>query len=235
MKCVAYLRVSTDAQSRSGLGLEAQEAAIRTAAARLNLPCDTWCRDLGVSGTVALDKRPGLLDALQALRKGDVLLVAKRDRIARDPLIALLVEKAVTERKARIVSAAGEGSDDDDTSRLLRAILDAVAQFERAMTAARTRASLKAKLARGERAGRIRFGYQLDPNGPRHRESKRLQGVIPHPEETAALQALRAHRVAGASLAMTAATLNLQGYRTRAGSPWRPQYVASLERRHASL
>jgi DNA invertase Pin-like site-specific DNA recombinase len=73
---------------------------------------------------------------------------AKRDRLARDSFLAVLIEREATRAGARIVSAAGEGTDTDDPAAVFtRRILDAVAELERALTAARTRAALRAKRA----------------------------------------------------------------------------------------
>src|SRR5690349_19214592 len=81
---IAYLRVSSDQQAESGLGLEAQEIAVRAAAGRIGLELEKVCVDAGVSGGLAIEDRPVLLDAVVSLRRGDVLLVAKRDRLGRD-------------------------------------------------------------------------------------------------------------------------------------------------------
>src|SRR5688572_11437977 len=83
-RAIGYVRVSTDQQRESGLGLEAQRAALEQSAERLRMQLDTVYIDAGLSGTLNVQQRPGLADALNALRRGDVLLVAKRDRIARD-------------------------------------------------------------------------------------------------------------------------------------------------------
>ncbi len=218
-----YLRVSTESQRDSGLGLEAQEQAITVAAARLGLTLSAIYRDEGVSGTVALEERPGLLEAIRVLKKGDTLLVAKRDRLGRDVLLVAMLARLVERKGARIVSAAGEGTDDDGpTSVLMRQIIDAFAQYERAMIASRTRAALKAKLSRGERAGTIRFGWQLGAD-------KKLE---PNPREQTTLAVLRQCRARGDSYQTTAHELNAQGLLTRSGALWCPQYVRSLERRH---
>ena len=225
MKAVGYQRVSTDYQADSGLGLDAQTAAIAATAKRLGLELAGCYTDAGVSGTVALEHRPGLMDALQQLGKGDVLLVAKRDRLGRDVLTVLLIERAVEAKRARVVSCAGEGTDDDGaTSKLLRSVLDAVAQFERAQIAARTRAALTAKRARGGFTGKPRFGTRMTQDGR----------TEPDEAEAATLARLRSLRSQGLSLGRTADALNQAGCLTRAGSLWRPQYVASLERRHAT-
>ncbi len=107
---IGYLRCSTDRQADSGLGIEAQRASITATAARLGLPLAAVFTDAGASGSLAIDDRPVLLDAVSVLKRGDVLLVAKRDRIGRDVVEVAMVERLVTKRGARIVSAAGEGT-----------------------------------------------------------------------------------------------------------------------------
>src|SRR5262245_31428762 len=111
-RAIGYLRVSTESQADSGLGLEAQRAAIDAAAMRLGLPLVQTFTDT-VSGGLALEYRPALVAALDAIRAGDVLLVAKRDRLGRDVLNVAMIERLVERRAARVYSAAGEGTEDD--------------------------------------------------------------------------------------------------------------------------
>ena len=75
---IGYCRVSTDDQATNGYGMDAQRQAIESAAVRLNCRVRTWYSDEGISGAATIDKRTELLSALQGLRNGDVLLVAKR-------------------------------------------------------------------------------------------------------------------------------------------------------------
>jgi hypothetical protein len=78
-RVAAYVRVSTDEQAVSGLGLEAQEAAIRRGAELRGYAVVASFSDLGVSGSVAPEARPGLTAALAAVRAGaGTLMVAKR-------------------------------------------------------------------------------------------------------------------------------------------------------------
>ena len=88
MRNIAYMRVSTEEQVNSGLGIEAQEAAIRKG---LGKEPDHIFMDKGVSGGRA--DRKGLSDAIDSLRKGDVLVVAKRDRLSRDMFLSCWIEK----------------------------------------------------------------------------------------------------------------------------------------------
>ena len=150
-RAIGYKRVSDDKQAESGADLAAQEDAIRACARRLGLDLVAVfaTEDEGVSSVDPLDKRPELLDAIAAPGRGDVLIVAKRDRLGRDPIIVAMIEAAVARRGARIVSAAGEGTETDGpTDVLMRRIVDAFAEYARLIIRARTKAALGAKRQR---------------------------------------------------------------------------------------
>ncbi|MCZ6816889.1 MAG: recombinase family protein, partial [Planctomycetota bacterium] len=142
-----------------------------------------------------MDKRRGLVTAIDALGKGDVLLVAKRDRLARDTLMACWLETEISKRGARIVSASGDGSDDDSpTSVLMRRIIDAFAEYERLMIRARTKAAMQVKRQRGERLGRfIAYGYRLG-------DGKKLEPVRHEQEAIALMLELRSSGMALAKI-----------------------------------
>src|SRR3974390_485531 len=137
-RAVVYLRVSTEEQH---LGPEAQRAAVETWAKARGVSIASWALDQGVSGAAEISDRPGLLDALEALRASGagLLVVAKRDRLARDVLKAGAIEAAAAAPRARVVSADGVAEGTDPTAILLRQLLDSFAQFEREMIRARTR------------------------------------------------------------------------------------------------
>jgi DNA invertase Pin-like site-specific DNA recombinase len=101
------------------------------------------------------------MEAIIALKRGDVLLVAKRDRLGRDIYEILGIQRLIDRRGARVVSAAGEGTDAHSPSDvLMRGLIDQFAQYERHMIAAKTKAALQAKRARGERVSRFPpFGF----------------------------------------------------------------------------
>jgi DNA invertase Pin-like site-specific DNA recombinase len=69
MKAVGYIRVSTQEQGKSGLGLEAQQAATRAFAAREGIELARWCEELETGkGSDGLDRRPVLTRARYVLR-----------------------------------------------------------------------------------------------------------------------------------------------------------------------
>lgn len=219
-RAYGYLRVSTADQAVGGLGLDAQRAAVEAVAGRLGLALENVYVDAGLSGALPLDDRPGLMAAVAALRRGDVLAVAKRDRIGRDVLNVALAERLVERKGAKVVSAAGEGTDTDGpTGVLMRTVVDAFAQYERALIASRTKAALRAKRSRGERAGNIPFGYRVARDG---------RTLVPCPAERAVLDRIADLRAAGHSLRAIANALNESGATTRRGTPWRHQYVAAV-------
>jgi site-specific DNA recombinase len=167
MRAAIYTRVSTEEQALSGAGLAAQADAARVHAGRMGADVTGMFADEGVSGSVGLEKRPALLEAIGTLGKGDVLIVAKRDRIGRlDPMAMAMIQRAVERKGARIVSAAGEGTSSDDPSEvLMRRMIDAFAEYERLVIGARTSAALQAKKRRGERVGSVPFGKRVGADG----------------------------------------------------------------------
>jgi DNA invertase Pin-like site-specific DNA recombinase len=157
-KAVAYIRVSTEEQH---LGPEAQLAAINIWANRYNVTVVAVHRDIGVSGGAPLADCPGLMTALEDLgvHGAGLLVVAKRDRLARDVMKAAMVEARAEALGARVTSAAGEGDGTDPSAKLMRQIIDAFAEYERALIKARTTAALAAKKVKGERIGGIPYGF----------------------------------------------------------------------------
>lgn len=234
MQAVAYLRCSTDEQADARNGLEAQLHAIRLHCEKNGWQLVGTHTDAGVSGAAQLDKRPGLLDAVNAVERGAVLLVAKRDRLARDVVACAVVERMVAKRGGRVVSVAGEGTEaDDPTSILLRRIVDAFSEHERLVIAARTRAALQAKRRRGERAGRVPYGYQLADNGSRSRAGNpvALEAV---PGQLVVVERIRRERAAGLSVRAIAAGLTADGIPTATGSAvWRYSSVQRVLQRSA--
>ncbi len=155
VKVIGYLRVSTDEQADSGLGLAAQRNAI-TAAAQARGWQVRWMEDAGYSAK-NLD-RPGVQAALSALAKGDAdaLVVAKLDRLSR----SLLDFAGVTEQAKKqgwAVMALDLGVDmTTPAGEMLANVLAAFAQYERALISRRTKDALAAARARGQRLGRPR-------------------------------------------------------------------------------
>ena len=223
LRVVGYVRVSREEQS---LGPRAQRTAM-----------ERWCKaagaelvavheDLGVSGGLELDRRPALLAALDSLRahNAGVLLVAKRDRLARDVIIAAMVERLARTAGAQVHAADGTANGDGPEAQLQRRMFDAFAEYERALIRARTRAALAVKRSRQERTGAVPFGYQLAGDGVHLEERHDEQAVLVQ------IRALRSQRL---SIRAIVQRLDEQGIRAR-GSKWHPTTVARLLARESA-
>lgn len=236
MKAAVHLRVSSDEQAASGLGLEAQLHACRLWADREGFDVAGPFSDDGVSGAAPLEKRAGLLDALAALCPGDVLLVAKRDRLGRDPIVVAMIESAVSRKGCRIISAAGEGTaDDDPSSVLMRRLIDAFAEYERLIICARTRAALAAKRRRGERTGQVPYGSAVIDDGRRSKKGDLPMAIVADPAELEVIALITQARADGLSQRKIASLLTSHGIRPKNGAPaWSHTSVAAILRRTAS-
>jgi len=218
MKAVAYYRVSTTAQGRSGLGLEAQRAAV-----------DTFCRgrecqllaEYTEVESGRRNDRPELQKALlHAKVTGATLVIAKLDRLSRNASFLLQLQDSGVRFQA---------ADMPEACHLTVGILALVAQQEREAISSRTRAALAAAKARGTVLG--------NPNGA---AALRRAGRGNH----AAIDVLKAAadrhasdlgpvidslRVEGySSLSSLAAALNERQMRTPRGRRWHPSSVRNL-------
>jgi DNA invertase Pin-like site-specific DNA recombinase len=149
---IAYYRVSTERQGRSGLGLEAQrEAVARFAAAEgFELAGEFTEVETG-KGADALEKRPQLAAALKAARKLRApVIVAKLDRLSRD---VAFIAGLMAQRVPFIVAALGRNTDPFTLH-----IYAALAEQERRMISERTKVALAAAKARGARIGDPNIG-----------------------------------------------------------------------------
>jgi len=166
---VGYLRVSTDMQEDSGLGLDAQKDQIESYAKKRGMQVTRWYRDTA-SGTSHLEKRDGLSQLVKDLKTNEIVLVAKRDRLSRDLMFSLFIEKELARVHCTLESCDGAGNGDTASDKLLKNLILAFGEFERSMIAERTRAAMKA-LAKTRKIGRPPFGFKFsegqlvrDPN-----------------------------------------------------------------------
>jgi DNA invertase Pin-like site-specific DNA recombinase len=204
---VSYLRVSTERQGRSGLGLEAQRRAVADF-----LAGGSWrhVAELVEVESGSRDARPRLSEALALCRlHGATLVIAKLDRLSRDAAFLLNLQKA----GVRFVAA-----DMPEANELVVGIMAVVAQAERKMISARTNAALAAAKARGVRLGK--------PENLSNREAGQARGRTQQArraEERALDLApmIAAARAEGAvSLRQIAAALNAQGIPAARGGAW---------------
>jgi DNA invertase Pin-like site-specific DNA recombinase len=219
-KVIGYIRVSTDEQA---LGPDAQRDALNAWCERHDARLLAIHEDIGISGASPLEKRPGLNDALDALvlEGAGVLLVAKRDRLARDVVIAAVVERMAQRVGARLLSADETGNGDGPEDQLMRHLLSAFSEYERLLIGARTRAALRAKKAKGKRVGAIPYGYRLAEDGDTLKPDETEQTVV---------RIVKTMRKKGGTLRAIADELTRRAFATRTGGYWHVQTISNIAR-----
>lgn len=152
---VGYVRVSTVEQADSGLGLDAQRAAITAGCARRGWRLVEVFTDAGVSGK-SLSGRPGMAAALSACDSGQAsaLMVSKLDRATRSVMDAAALLDRAAKRGWSLVALDLGIDTSTPTGELIASVMAACAQWERRAIGARTREALAAKRAAGDRLGR---------------------------------------------------------------------------------
>jgi DNA invertase Pin-like site-specific DNA recombinase len=214
---VAYLRVSTGQQGKSGLGIEAQRAAIATFAAAEGLTITAEFVEVETGkGADALDRRPVLTAALAAARKAKVpVIVAKLDRLSRD---VAFISGLMAHKVPFVVAELGADADP-----FMLHLYAALAEKERAIISQRTRAALAAKKAQGTLLGNRTNLADAQARGMatnRATASAFARNVLPVIREVQAGGATSFQAIADA--------LNARGVRAPRGGAWQPTSVRNI-------
>src|SRR5664280_201014 len=221
MRATGYLRVSTDAQAgEDRFGLESQTEAIRNFAKGQGYDLVSWYTDAGVSGGTL--ERPELQRLLEDSRTGqfEVVLVAKMDRVARDLMAQLWLEKELLRADVEIISVAEPFRGQDATNRLFRQIIGAFAEFEKSRITDRMSSGRKIKASRGGYAGGgAPLGYRYK------RGTGRLELDT---EKVEAVKLAFKLRGQGMNLQQVADELNRLGMSTAKGSKFRRTQVMRI-------
>jgi DNA invertase Pin-like site-specific DNA recombinase len=216
---VAYYRVSTARQGRSGLGIEAQRDAVArfAAAEEFEITAEFVEVETG-KGADALDRRPQLAAALAAGRaKKCPVIVAKLDRLSRD---VAFVAGLMAEKVPFIVAELGADADP-----FMLHLYAALAEKERRLISERTRSALNARKAQGAKLGNltnIREAGALGRRALAEDADAFAANVMPIVES---LQASGVRDLRG-----LAAALNNRGVRTARGGRWHVSNVQAARR-----
>jgi len=211
MNFVCYYRVSTTQQGQSGLGLEAQQQAVRNYAEKVQ---GAVLDELTEVESGKRSDRPILNQAIELCRQtGATLLVAKLDRLSRNLHFVTTLQQS----KVNFVAV-----DNPHATPFLIHILVAVAELERTMVSARTKAALESAKRRGTKLGNPRFHESLG----RARECRRVQS---HQRLGELVPVVRELQRSGLSrLKDLAGGLNRRGFKTSMGCEFTPTHVQRI-------
>src|SRR6202035_2387490 len=213
---IGYVRVSTSQQGRSGLGLEAQKQALGRFAdaegftlSRVFIEVETG------KGSDALERRPQLTAALsEARRKGCSIGVAKLDRLSRD---VHFISGLMAHRVPFVVAELGA-----DVDPFILHLFAALAEKERAMIGARTKAALAAAKARGVKLGgpKLAQARKVAIETIEAVADNRAANVLPIIQEI--------QRAGATTLREIATALNARGVQTARGGQWYAMTVRNV-------
>jgi DNA invertase Pin-like site-specific DNA recombinase len=221
-EAIAYYRVSTERQKRSGLGIEAQRAAVERFAEAEGIPLVAeFVEAESGKGADALDRRPQLAAALALARQRKChVVVAKLDRLSRD---VAFISGLMAQRVPFIVAELGADP-------FMLHLYAALAEKERRLISDRTKAALAQRKAQGALLGNRSNAAEAAARGraAQRIEADRLAAAV--------LPIIEALRAQGATtLAELAAGLNERGVRTARGAGWHVSSVRNLVRRKPGI
>jgi DNA invertase Pin-like site-specific DNA recombinase len=208
MRVLGYVRVSTEEQSDSGAGLEAQRRAIEAECLRRGWQLLEVVEDAGFSAKDL--KRPGIQEALRVLEEGDAkaLVAAKLDRLSRSMIDFTALMATAQEQGWALVALDCAVDTTTPAGEAMANVLATFAQFERRLISQRTREALAVKKSQGVRLGR------------------------PTSMPKKVVNRIRRERAAGKTFAEIADRLNADGVPTaQGGRRWYPATVRYTLRR----
>jgi len=213
---VAYLRVSTHRQGRSGLGVEAQREAIRRFAEAEGIEILGEHVEVETGkGSDALDRRPILAQALaQAHQRRCPIIVAKLDRLSRD---VSFIAGLMAQKVPFVVAELGTDADP-----FMLHLYAAMAEKERSLISQRTKAALAAKKAQGVKLGNPNYAASV---------GKARAAIVANADQfaTSVLPIVEGIQASGVvALDRIAAALNARGVHTRRGGKWHASTVRNL-------
>ncbi|PJE31344.1 Site-specific DNA recombinase [Pseudooceanicola antarcticus] len=224
MKIVTYCRVSTRSQGQSGLGLEAQQAAIG------NFAAANAAQIVGAFTEVESGRkadRPQLQAALKLAKlTSSKLVIAKLDRLSRNAAFLLNLQDSGVDFIA---------CDNPSATPLTVGILAIVAQDEARAISERTKAALAAAKARGQRLGNPNGAEALRRAGKGNKASRLTASANADNRAQDLAETLAEVQAKGiTTLAGIAKELNRRGINTARGKSWHPSSVANLRARLAA-
>ena len=233
MRLVAYLRVSSNGQL-DGYGFDVQRADIRRWAKANGHQIVAECSD-AVTGKADTAERPGLLEALQLVRRppeAEGIIVGKLDRLARQLTVQEAILSLVWREGGRVFAAeSGEvlRDDPDDPMRTaIRQVQGVFAELDRKTVVKRLRDGRRAKAAEGKHAvGQYAFGYEGTGKG-------RQRDAGPQEGEQLAVARIVELRAAGETYRAIAGALDSEGLRPRRAASWSAAAVRNVALRDSA-
>ena len=221
---IGYIRVSTEGQVTDGVSLDAQRERIGAWCVANGYAMAEVFVDAGISGGRS-HNRPGLQAALDAVcQSRGVLVVYSLSRLARSTKDTIAIGERLDKSSADLVSLSERIDTTSAAGKMMFRMLAVLAEFERDQISERTSTAMKFKAAKGERVGKVPFGFDLSDDGVT---------LVPNAMEQEAVAVIRELRAGGFSLRDIAEDMNRRQVPTKEGRPWTHSTIQRIVNRAA--
>ncbi len=210
-----YRRCSTDMQVESGLGLDAQKTQCREYVKRTGGRIVKWYTDEGISGAKGIENRPALDQLLKDVQPGEIVLVAKQDRLARSLNVSASITECLKRLNVTVEYADGMGNGHTAMDEFLSNLNLINAVYERSRISERVKSAMK-ELNR--KVGRLPYGYKWDKNGRQIKDPK----TFPN------LERLLELRAEGLGVRKIARMMDAEGRKPQRSENWNPSSITRL-------
>ncbi len=217
-KAIGYIRVSTTMQAEDGQSLGAQRAKIEAWATLNDYELGDVFVDAGLSGS-KMKGRAGLEQALNAVGKGDALVVYSLSRLSRSVRDTMDISDRLAKAGADLVSLSEKIDTTSAAGKMVFRMLSVMAEFERDQIVERVSMGMQHKKAQGGRVGTIPYGKTLAEDG---------DSLIDHEGELLIIAAIHSYRDGGLSLREIVKRLNDDGCVSRTGKPFQLTQIARI-------
>lgn len=219
-RVAAYLRVSTEMQVKSGLGLGDQRRQVEMMAQLKGWPEPTVYVDEGLSGAKESGDRPRLHAMMAAVAAGEVdaIIVNSIDRLSRRARVSLELLDEMGRHGVRLVSVKESFDTETPSGRMIFGFMAMLAEYERELIRERTRAALAEHSRRdGESGGRLPYAYLRDEGN-----------LLIDAPAARVVRRIFKFRHDGLTLRAIAAQLNKRRYASPQGKHWHHSSVAAV-------
>ena len=221
-QAIGYVRVSTEQQANEGVSLEAQKAKIAAWCASHDYELVQVYVDAGISGK-KMENRPELLKARAAVKKGMALVAYSLSRLARSTKDLIHISEEVAKKNGDLVSLSEQIDTTTAAGKMMFQMLAVLSEFERNLTAERTKGALQHKKATNQKyTNQTPYGFQA------------IEGrLVEVKKEAKVVAEIQAARSGGNTLQSIADNLNGRGIPTKTGKQWQPATIHLLLKRTA--
>lgn len=218
MRVFIYIRVSTNQQSAQGSGIAMQRNACNAKADALKITERFVFIDAPVSGDIPFNARPGLSQALNTIKRGDIFITYSRDRIARKLQLALQFDAFVRARGVCFISVSEEIPESKSYSEF-----DSYAERQRMHIIASTQSALAYKAAQNDCVGNVPYGFKKSYQSSTLEKCEREQAIIAFVQEL---------KLSGYSVRAILHKLNEKGYVGRTNKPLGLSQISNILKRN---